>query len=67
MKISTPINARRKANHLATVTTPVRVDGKLVYSSTGEVIDQRTRKIIAALKDENGDALDGALKTLREL
>ena len=25
------------------------------------------RLITAALKDENGDALDGALKTLREL
>ncbi|MBI5768129.1 MAG: hypothetical protein HZA93_10060 [Verrucomicrobia bacterium] len=30
------------------------IDGRLVYSATGEVIDQRTRKIITALRDENG-------------
>lgn len=30
------------------------IDGRLVYSSTGEVIDQRTRTIVAALRDENG-------------
>ncbi len=30
------------------------IDGKLVYPSTGEVIDARTRKIVATLKDENG-------------
>jgi DNA-binding beta-propeller fold protein YncE len=30
------------------------IDGRLVYSSTGEVIDQQTRKIVAALRDENG-------------
>jgi hypothetical protein len=30
------------------------IDGRLVYSSTGEVIDQQTRKIVAALADEHG-------------
>ncbi|MEY2880979.1 MAG: hypothetical protein RLZZ15_3359 [Verrucomicrobiota bacterium] len=30
------------------------IDGKLVYPSTGEVIDQRTRKTITFLKDEHG-------------
>jgi len=30
------------------------IDGKLVYPSTGEVVDTRTRKIVATLKDENG-------------
>ena len=30
------------------------IDGKYVYSSTGEIIDARTRKVVAALKDENG-------------
>ena len=30
------------------------IDGRLVYPSTGEVIDPRTRKIVATLKDENG-------------
>ncbi len=30
------------------------IDGKLVYSSTGEVIDRQTRKIVAALADEHG-------------
>ena len=30
------------------------LDGRLVYPSTGEVIDARTRKIIATLKDETG-------------
>jgi DNA-binding beta-propeller fold protein YncE len=30
------------------------IDGKLVYSSTGEVIDQKTRKIVATLTDEKG-------------
>ena len=30
------------------------LDGKLVYPSTGEVIDARTRKIVAMLKDEHG-------------
>ncbi len=30
------------------------IDGKLVYPSTGEVVDVRTRKIVATLKDENG-------------
>lgn len=30
------------------------LDGRLVYPSTGEVIDARTRKIVATLKDENG-------------
>jgi DNA-binding beta-propeller fold protein YncE len=32
----------------------ISIDGRLVYPSTGEVIDARTRKIVAALKDENG-------------
>jgi DNA-binding beta-propeller fold protein YncE len=30
------------------------LDGRLVYSSTGDVVDARTRKIVATLKDENG-------------
>jgi hypothetical protein len=30
------------------------IDGRLVYPSTGEVIDARTRKIVATLKDETG-------------
>jgi DNA-binding beta-propeller fold protein YncE len=30
------------------------IDGQLVYPSTGEIIDVRTRKIIATLKDEKG-------------
>lgn len=30
------------------------IDGKLIYPSTGDVVDARTRKIIATLKDENG-------------
>ena len=30
------------------------IDGRLVYPSTGEVIDAGTRKIVATLKDENG-------------
>jgi DNA-binding beta-propeller fold protein YncE len=30
------------------------IDGKLVYSSTGEVIDQKTRQIVATLSDEKG-------------
>jgi hypothetical protein len=29
-------------------------DGRLAYSSTGEVIDTRTKKIVAALSDEKG-------------
>ena len=32
------------------------IDGKTVYSSSGEVIDARTKKIITNLKDENGVA-----------
>lgn len=30
------------------------LDGRLVYPSTGEVIDARTRKVVAVLKDETG-------------
>ena len=30
------------------------MDGKVAYSSTGEIIDVATRKIVAALKDETG-------------
>jgi len=30
------------------------IDGKLMYASTGEVIDVKTRKILLSLKDENG-------------
>ncbi len=33
------------------------IDGRLVYPSTGDVIDARTRKIIATLTDENGAAV----------
>ncbi len=31
------------------------LDGKYAYPSTGEVIDVKTRKVIATLKDENGN------------
>ena len=30
------------------------IDGRYAYPSTGEVIDTRTRKIVATLKDELG-------------
>jgi hypothetical protein len=30
------------------------IDGTLAYPSTGDVIDRRTRPIIATLEDENG-------------
>ena len=30
------------------------IDGKLAWPSTGEVIDVKTRKIVATLKDEKG-------------
>ncbi len=30
------------------------IDGSLVYPSTGEVIDAKTRKVVATLKDETG-------------
>jgi DNA-binding beta-propeller fold protein YncE len=30
------------------------LDGKFAYSSTGEIIDAATKKIVAALQDENG-------------
>ena len=30
------------------------IDGRYAYSSTGEIIDARTKKIVAALKDETG-------------
>jgi hypothetical protein len=33
------------------------IDGRLAYSSTGEVIQVNTRKIVAALKDETGAAV----------
>lgn len=33
------------------------IDGKLAYPSTGEVIDIKSRKIIATLKDETGQAV----------
>lgn len=33
------------------------LDGKFAYPSTGEVIDVKTRKIVAALKDETGAAV----------
>lgn len=33
------------------------LDGKHAYPSTGEVIDTKTRKIVATLKDENGNAV----------
>lgn len=33
------------------------VDGRYAYPSTGEVVDVRTRKILGALKDENGTAV----------
>jgi hypothetical protein len=31
------------------------LDGNHAYPSTGEIVDIKTRKIIAALKDENGN------------
>jgi hypothetical protein len=33
------------------------MDGRVAYSSTGEVIDVATRKIVAALEDEAGHAV----------
>jgi DNA-binding beta-propeller fold protein YncE len=33
------------------------MDGRVAYSSTGEVIDVATRKVVAALEDENGRAV----------
>jgi DNA-binding beta-propeller fold protein YncE len=33
------------------------MDGKYAYPSTGEVIDAKTRKVVATLKDENGNAV----------
>lgn len=33
------------------------LDGKFAYPSTGDVIDVRTRKIVATLEDENGTAV----------
>jgi hypothetical protein len=30
------------------------IDGRLVYPSTGDVIDARTKQIVATLVDENG-------------
>ena len=33
------------------------IDGRHAYSSTGEIIDTRTRKIVATLKDENSRAV----------
>ena len=35
----------------------IGLDGRLVYPSTGEVIDAATRKIVATLTDENGRAV----------
>ncbi len=32
----------------------ISLDGRLVYPSTGEVIDARSKKILGALQDENG-------------
>ena len=34
--------------------TSFSIDGRQAYSSTGEIFDTRTKKIVAALKDENG-------------
>jgi hypothetical protein len=31
------------------------MDGRFAYSSTGEIIDVATRKVIASLRDENGN------------
>ena len=33
------------------------LDGKYAYPSTGEVIDVKTKKVVATLKDENGGAV----------
>jgi hypothetical protein len=30
------------------------LDGRYAYSSTGEIVDAKTKKIVAALKDETG-------------
>ena len=35
----------------------VSISGKNIYSSTGDIIDTKKRKIIATLKDENGSAV----------
>lgn len=34
------------------------IDGKTAYSSTGEMIDARTKKIVATLKDETGQPVE---------
>jgi len=34
-------------------------DGKWVYSSTGDIIDAASKKVIAGLKDELGRAVQG--------
>jgi hypothetical protein len=41
------------------------IDGKLAYASTGEVIDAGSKKVITALKDENGQ--DVASEKLLEI
>jgi hypothetical protein len=33
------------------------LDGKFAYPSTGDVIEVRSRKVVAALTDENGTAV----------
>jgi hypothetical protein len=33
------------------------VDGRFAYASTGEVIDPKTKKIVASLRDEEGRAV----------
>ena len=30
------------------------MDGRFAYSSTGEIIDATTKKVVASLQDENG-------------
>ena len=34
------------------------MDGRVAYSSTGEVIDVATRKVVASLEDEKGRAVE---------
>src|SRR5262249_39060495 len=35
------------------------IDGRLGYPSTGDLIDVRTKKIVATIQDENGDDAEG--------
>ena len=48
----------RCVNHLETPESGrIRIDGKLAYPSTGDVIDVKSHKIVAELTDETGAAV----------